>query len=107
MPYEQEVCVQDLRLGVRSRREQQCGLRRSSGGLGVSRLWRREGRLRAGIQLTAGRAEARRKRRAFAIIWLVVMSRMRKAILVLAVALISKSACAFDPVTGFKRVRHY
>ena len=47
----------------------------------------------------AGIAKARRKRRAFAIIWLVVMSRMRKAILVLAMALISKSACAFDPVT--------
>ena len=51
VPYEQEVRVQDLRLGVRSRREQQRGVRRPSGGLGVPGLRRREGRLRTGVQL--------------------------------------------------------
>ena len=45
-------------------------------------------------------AKARRKRRAFAIIWSVAMSRMKKLILVLCVTLISRSAFAFfDPVT--------
>ena len=45
-------------------------------------------------------AKARRKRRAFAIIWSVVMSRLKKTVLVLCVTLISRSAFAFfDPVT--------
>ena len=45
-------------------------------------------------------AQARRKRRACAIIWSVVMSRMKKTLLVFCVTLISRSAFAFfDPVT--------